>query len=226
MKKILIVEDNNEYRNLLARELDKAGYDVDEAISPIKGLEKVALKKYDVVISDLNLPVMSGVTFMESVKNISERTACVILTGDPDNNSELLSIQNNIDLYIEKNKSISVLLGYIERLIKQQTEVHNQDVVLTSENSNIILCVNEHIVTKDGEAIDLTPKEFEILKIFLANKNKVLSREELVKLAWAEPEEDIDIRLVDSHIKKIRDKIKAVSIMTVRGYGYRWNEVD
>lgn len=225
MTRILIVEDNEVYRNLLANELSKAGYDVDEALSPIKGLEKVALKSYDVVISDLNLPVMSGVAFTEAVKNIEPKTACIILTGEPDENSELMSIKNNIDLYIEKNKSISVILGYIERLLKEHEQAERHEAVLTSKENNIVLSISEHTVHRDGELVELTPKEYEILKIFLMNKNKVLTRENFIELAWEEPEEEVDLRLVDSHIKKLRDKIKSVSIMTVRGYGYRWNEL-
>lgn len=226
MNRLLVVEDNKDYRELLANELTKAGYEVDQTDNPIKGLEFVALKKYDVVISDLNLPIMSGVALTESVKNISPKTACIILTGHPDEASELHSIQKNIDLYIEKNKSLTVLLSYIEKLINEYATKTEIDVVLISQGEDIEILLNDHVVLKAGEEVELTPKEYEILKIFLSNKNKVLSREDFVELAWEEPAIDVDIRLVDSHIKKLRDKLRSRSIMTVRGYGYRWNEME
>ncbi len=226
VKKILIVEHNEKYRKLLATELRKENYDVEEVDTPVRGLENVAIQKYDVVISDLHLPVMSGLVFTESVKNISQETVCIILTENHDENSELASIQNNIDLYFEKNKSLSILLSYIERLLSLRKIKQNQEMVLTSDAENIILSISEHTVKKDGKLINLTPKEYELLRIFLSNKNKVITRSEFVELAWEEPETEVDIRLVDSHIKKLRDKIKSVSIITVRGYGYRWNEPE
>ena len=226
MKRVLIVEDNDEYRNLLASEIKKEGYIVDETSSPIKGLEYVARVRYDAVISDLNLPYMSGVLFTEAVKNISPKTACVILTGDPDEESEIMSINNNIDLYVEKNKTISVILKYLEKLIAEYSSLGGKEVILRSRTENIELNVNDHSITKNNKEIELTPKEYEILRIFLANKNKVISREEFLEMAWDEQYLDIDPRLVDNHIKKLRDKIKSISIVTVRGYGYRWNEIE
>lgn len=224
MNRILIVEDNEEYRNLLSMEIEKQGFTVDSTESPIKGLEYVAKFKYDAVISDLNLPHMSGVLFTEAVKNISPKTVCIILTGDPDEESEILSIDNSIDLYFEKTKTMSVIMKYINKLIREYSSTEGREVILRSRAENIEINVNEHIVTKNDIPIELTPKEFEILKVFLKNKNKVISREDLIELAWNDVVEEVDPRLVDNHIKKLRDKIKSVSIMTVRGYGYRWNE--
>lgn len=225
MNKLLIVEDNDEYREFLVNEFEKGGYYVDEANSPIKGLEAVALTKYDAIITDLNLPVMNGIMFTESVMNISPNSVCIILTGDPDEYSEIQSIKNNIDLYIEKNKPISVIMSYVDDLIEKNQE-NVKSLVLYSNNEDIVMSVREHHVTKNGELLDLTPKEYEILKLFLSNKNKVLSREHIVEFAWQEPAESVDTRLVDAHVKKLRDKLKSISIMTVRGYGYRWNEVE
>ncbi len=79
-------------------------------------------------------------------------------------------------------------------------------------------------VSKNGKHVNLTPKEYAILLIFLTSKNKVITREDLVDQAWQEPVETVDLRLVDGHVKKLRDKLNSTSIMTVRGYGYRWNE--
>ena len=92
MNRILCVEDNDSYRDLLVSELRAAGYDVDGVDSPLKGIELVATNSYDLIISDLKLPVMNGVTFMETVKNISPDSLGIILTGDPDEESEIESM--------------------------------------------------------------------------------------------------------------------------------------
>ncbi len=96
--------------------------------------------------------------------------------------------------------------------------------MLKSKSNQIVLSVNEHTVKKNGNELELTPKEYEILKIFLEEKNKVIAWEKFVELAWEEPTEDVDFRLVDTHVKKLRDKLKTKFILTVRGYGYRWNK--
>lgn len=225
MKKILIVEDNDAYRTLLTEEVSKAGYDVTDTDSPIKGLEYVAKNKYDVVISDLNLPVLSGVDFTESVKTITPQAICIILTGDPDEHSELRSIKSNIDLYIEKNRSMFVILKYLDTLLRKRDGSSVDDFILYAKNENLVINATKHIVTKNDEVVNLTQTEYEILYLMLTNRNEILSREMIIDSLWREPALEVDPRVVDAHIKSLRSKLNLMSIVTVRGYGYRWNEL-
>lgn len=225
MKAILIVDNNKEYRKRISEILRNNDYVVDECDNPIRGLELVALssKGYDLVISALELEIMSGLMFLKSVKNISPYTACIVLAERLDDESELISIKSNIDLFLDKTKSTQVLLGYINKILSN-TNDKIKKTVISSTSENIIVNTQDCTVSKNGKHVNLTPKEYAILLIFLTSKNKVITREDLVDQAWQEPVETVDLRLVDGHVKKLRDKLNSTSIMTVRGYGYRWNE--
>ena len=219
------MEKDVDYRNFITEGLINDNYIVDGMDNPLRALELVAKQDYDIVISALTLPVMSGVLLTESVKNISPSTICIILTGDATEESELESLNKDIDLYIEKSKSLTVILMYIENLLSENEGSIERDMIVSSRKDNIELNIREHTVTRNGEEIDLTPKEYEMLKMLLMNKNIVISREEFIDEIWQEPIGLVDERSVDTHIKKIRAKLATASLITVRGYGYRWNEI-
>ena len=89
---------------------------------------------------------------------------------------------------------------------------------------NNTLNVRDHEVRKDNESINLSPKEFELLKLFLENKSTVLTRDDIIKTVWASEKLLESTRIVDVHIQKLREKLNTFSIATVRGIGYKWNE--
>ena len=216
---LLLVEKDIEYRAFISEGLLNNGYIVDDIDNPLRALELVAKKDYDIVISALTLPVMSGILFTESVKNISPSTICIILTGDATEEYEIESLNKDIDLYIEKSKSLPVILRYIKNLLFEKKQNMERDEIIKSYVDDIELNTREHTVTKDGELVDLTPKEYEMLKMLLLNKNNVISRDEFITQIWQEPIGLVDERSVDTHIKKIRAKLSTTSLTTVRGYG-------
>lgn len=226
MKKILYIEDNDEYRNLLMKELVKHGYFVDGVSDPLLAVGKLANGSYDIILSDLRLPNVDGVTIAETLRQIDPGIGIMILTADPDEVTEIQAIENSVDRYISKDKPISVIIKYIDSIIESRIDRSETTQYIMSRTENIIMDMKEHRVSKEGKLIDLTPKEYELLYIFLTNKNKVMTREDLIDLAWHEPTELIEERLVDSHIKRLRIKLNTYSIATVRGFGYRWNEVN
>lgn len=222
MKRLLMIEPDQVYGDNLSNRLSDYGFLVDYHDSPIKGLELLAINRYVIVISNLDLEQISGLDFCRSVKNISPNTICIILSDKQDDSSEMLSIDYAIDLFFKKEKSIDLLLKYIEKMSKSSEDIQYHDDILFSKDDDIKLYVDEHIVKKGNRQVLLTPKEFELLRLFLSNQNKVLSREDIVNKIWEEPMDDVEIRLVDPHIKRLRDKLKCSSLRTVRGYGYRW----
>lgn len=226
MKRLLIIDQDLSYREILKNRLQGLEFKIDDFDSPIRGLEYLALNKYEIVISNLDLVEMSGLVFTRSVKNICSSTICIIVSDCIDDDSELMAIENEIELFFDKNKSVEVLIKYIEKLMENLDDSDFCDDVLISTVDNLKLYVQEHTVTKGKKQVKLTPKEFELLRIFLSNKNVVLSREYLVEAIWSEPSEDVQVRLVDPHIKRLRDKLRCSSLRTVRGYGYRWISDD
>ena len=158
IKRVLLVEKDVDYRNFITEGLINDNYIVDGMDNPLRALELVAKQDYDIVISALTLPVMSGVLLTESVKNISPSTICIILTGDATEESELESLNKDIDLYIEKSKSLTVILMYIENLLRENEGSIERDMIVSSRKDNIELNIRKHTVTRNGEEIDLTPK--------------------------------------------------------------------
>ncbi|QIK69176.1 response regulator transcription factor [Erysipelothrix sp. HDW6C] len=224
MNKILLVEDNPEYLNLLERILKRNGYDVDIADNPIKGLELLAKHKYDLLISDLYLEAIDGIQLITAAKNIDGDIKTIILTGNPAEATEMAAVESNVDLYLEKSKSMNLVLKYIEQVLKNKVGSAAREMILESKQQKLIVNLKTHEVHRDGMLIDLTPIEFHILQLFLERKNEKLTREEIIEAVWGN--EDAVPRIIDVHIKNLRDKLNVFSIVTVRGYGYKWNEKE
>lgn len=224
MERILIVEDNESYMNDLYHLLNSKGYEVATANNPIAGFETFAKGNFDLVISDLVMKEFDGMRYLTAIKNIDPMVSTMILTANPDDETEMSSLETDIDLYISKSKSMDVILKYIEVLLKKRQELPKSDDVLLSKAEGIMLFKNAHKVTKNNEEIALTPREYQILKFFLENKNVTMSREDIINAVWGNPVEEIEERVIDLHIKNIRSKLGIVSLITVRGFGYKWNE--
>ncbi|QIK69212.1 response regulator transcription factor [Erysipelothrix sp. HDW6C] len=222
MNEILIVEDNIEYLHLLERILKRNGYEVDTADNPITGLELLAKHKYDLLISDLYLETIDGIQLITAAKNIDSDIKAIILTGKPGDGTELAAVENNVDLYLEKSKSMDLVLKYIEQVLKNKVGSTAQEMILQSKQQKLIVNLKTHEVRRDGVLIDLTPIEFHILQMFLERKNEKLTREEIIETVWGT--EETGLRIIDVHIKNLRDKLNVFSIVTVRGCGYKWNE--
>ncbi|QIK69180.1 response regulator transcription factor [Erysipelothrix sp. HDW6C] len=224
MSKILLVEDNPEYLKLLERILTRHDYDVDTADNSITGMEMLAKNKYDLLVSDLYLDTVDGIKLTASAKNIDPDIKTIILTGNPAESTEMEALMHDVDLYLEKSKSMNLVLKYIEVVLNSRTITSNKDVVLESKSQNLTVNLKTHEVTKDDEVIDLTPIEFHIIQMFLERKNEKLTREDIIETVWGGME--VVPRIIDVHIKNIRDKLNIFAIVTVRGYGYKWNEKE
>ena len=223
MARILLVEDNEEYRNTLKKVLEDKDYEVHAVGDPISGIELVAINYYDLVISDLVMDIMNGIRFLTSIYKIQPNVHSIILTAEPDEQTELESLDINIDYYLSKDRSMSVILRYVEEVL---SGVHdkNRGERLFSKVEDIAINTASHEVLKKGQRIELAKKEYQILEYFLKNKNVVISRDDFIQAIWQDSIDDIDERVIDVHIKRLREKLKVISIMSVRGFGYKWNE--
>ncbi|QIK69144.1 response regulator transcription factor [Erysipelothrix sp. HDW6C] len=224
MFKIMMIEDDRDYANFLKERLLLEGYSVDAAHSAAQGLEYLAQNKYDLLISDLHLDVLNGIRLAATAKKMNPRIKTVILTAKPSDDSELESVTLNVDMYLEKNKSIKLILIYIAQLLESQND-SQRDIILTSSVENLEMNVRARTVLKDDTPQDLTPIEFAIVQFFLENKNIVMSRDEIIQNVWGNDSLE-DERKVDVHIRNLRAKLDIFSIFTVRGIGYKWNEQE
>jgi Response regulators consisting of a CheY-like receiver domain and a winged-helix DNA-binding domain len=225
MKKILFVEDDEQYRNSLAQVLRKEGYSVDASDNPLQAIELFALNVYDLVISDLMMSTLDGIKFLQHIMRNNPNIRTMILTAEPSMETELEALNIQIDKYLVKETRIEVLLKHIEVLLQNHSISSSQkNQELYSPFEELRLSITGRTVTKNGQEMPLTPKEFSILKLLLMNRGDAVSRETLLEEVWDSKHELIDMRVIDVHIKEIRKKLAIQSITAVRGFGYKWDE--
>lgn len=229
-KNILVVEDDLEYAAGLEEVLVKSGYSVTSVSSPIDGLEKMQEREYNLVISDLMMDSMDGIRFIAYIKRDNPSVKTIILTGFPTADTEINAIDINVDQYLEKKVHKGVLLKYVEALLTEQIESDRNAIV--PERVNLYVSKKErikvdnlrHEVYKDDKLVMITNKEYDLLCFFLSNKNVALSRDEIFENVWESGIEKIESRVIDTHIKTLRKKLFLVSLKSIRGFGYKWDE--
>lgn len=223
MLHILYVDNNQDYQLKFTALLKSNGYAVDMANGPIVGLETLSQSSYDIVISELEFEAFSGLRFLKSVKKISSHTKRVILTKNDNPEFEIDALNNDVDLYLLKSRGEKLALnsiGHLKTIIHQS---NNQNAYIIGTSCDLEINLLNHEVKIKDEIVHLTPIEFEILKLLMENKDKYLSRSEIIERVW-DGSNVKTTRIVDTHIKKIREKTKCFSIMTIRGYGYMWRD--
>lgn len=211
MKKILIVEDEMEIRNILKLYLLKEGYDVTEAEDGEVAIKLFYEKPFDLVILDIMLPKKDGWSVLREIKKYSS-VPVMILSARDDDEDELFGFEIGTDEYITKPFNNKILLARIKALIKNTS--NNTDHII--ELGKIIINDTSHTVTVDGEEVILAPKEYE-----LKNHKIALSRDKMLTEVWGYDFPGSD-RTIDTHIKNLRKKLGEECIKTVRGIGYKF----
>lgn len=217
MKKILIVEDEMEIRNILKLYLLKEGYDVTEAEDGEVAIKLFYEKPFDLVILDIMLPKKDGWSICREIKEYSS-VPVIIITARDNENDEVFGFEIGADDYITKPFSNKVFLARVKTVLKNKTIINNNNEIEVGK-----LKINDisHNVTKEGKNLDLAPKEYEILMYFIKNKNIALSREKMLTEIWGYDYTGND-RIVDVHIKNLRKKIGGEYIKTIRSVGYKF----
>lgn len=216
MKKILIVEDEMEIRNILKLYLLKEGYDVTEAEDGEVAIKLFYEKPFDLVILDIMLPKKDGWSVLREIKKYSS-VPVMILSARDDDEDELFGFEIGTDEYITKPFNNKILLARIKALIKNTS--NNTDHII--ELGKIIINDTSHTVTVDGEEVILAPKEYELLIYLIKNHKIALSRDKTLTEVWGYDFPGSD-RTIDTHIKNLRKKLGEECIKTVRGIGYKF----
>lgn len=216
MKKILIVEDEMEIRNILKLYLLKEGYDVTEAEDGEVAIKLFYEKPFDLVILDIMLPKKDGWSVLREIKKYSS-VPVMILSARDDDEDELFGFEIGTDEYITKPFNNKILLARIKALIKNTSNNTNHIIEL----GKIIINDTSHTVTVDGEEVILAPKEYELLIYLIKNHKIALSRDKMLTEVWGYDFPGSD-RTIDTHIKNLRKKLGEECIKTVRGIGYKF----
>lgn len=217
MKKILVVEDEKEIRNILKVYLLTAGYEVTEVADGEEAMRVFYEKPFDLVVLDIMLPKKDGWSICREIKEYSS-VPVIIITARDNENDEVFGFEIGADDYITKPFSNKVFLARVKTILKNKSNINiNNEIEIGSLKINDI----SHNVTKKGENLYLAPKEYEILMYFIKNKNIALSREKMLTEVWGYDYAGND-RIVDVHIKNLRKKIGEEYIKTIRSVGYKF----
>lgn len=216
---ILIVEDEKEIREGVSEYLSEVGYNVISAEDGIQAIELFKNSKIDLVILDIMLPKANGFVVLNKIRQESN-VPVIMLTAMSDDYTQIMSFDEKADDYITKPFSIIVLYKRIEALLRR--------VVKVSENKkwfygDIEIDFEGYSARKNGENIDLKPKEIKLIELLLKYEGKVLTRAQILDNLWRIEEAPND-RVIDVYIKNIRKKLLLDCIVTVKGIGYKFEE--
>jgi len=231
MRKILVVEDEDAIREVIALNLRNAGYDVTEAASAEQALAVFGpAAGFDVALLDIMLPGMNGFSLCESIRRDSATIGIIMLSAKTLEADKIRGLSIGADDYMTKPFSVSELLARVGALVRR---VGRQDSADAPPLEGCILSgafaldLKSRMLFKDSQPIDLTQVEFQIMELFFANPGAAVAREKILERVWGEKYFG-DVKIVDVNIRRLRMKIEDEPsaprhIVTVWGYGYRWD---
>ena len=219
--KILVVDDEARMRKLVKDFLSKSGYDVIEAEDGSQALD-LFFKQKDIalIILDVMMPKMDGWETCREIRQYSQ-VPIIMLTARSDEKDELQGFQLGVDEYISKPFSPKILVARVEVILRRTNQLGADD---TLEAGGIVVNKAAHSVVIDGENVELSYKEFELLTYYMENKGIALSTEKILNNVW-NYDYFGDARTIDTHVKKLRSKMggKGELIKTIWGMGYKFS---
>ena len=226
MKKVLILEDEVSIRSFVVINLQRAGYDVIEAGTGEDALDQLR-KNPDtgVAIFDINLPGMDGFEVCRTVRATNKSIGIIMLTARTQEMDKVTGLMTGADDYVTKPFSPAELTARVDALYRR---IGGEAGASTEEirQGPFVLNTRNRTLEKGGEKIRLTQVEYSIVKLFMQNPGRALSREDILASVWGR-DYDGELKIVDVNIRRLRIKIEddtsnPVYITTVWGYGYKW----
>ena len=234
MKKVLVVDDEPSILTLLTFNLEKDGYTVTSVEDGALGYELGLTNQFDFIILDVMLPNMDGLEITKALRREKIDTPILILTAKDDQVDKIIGLEIGADDYLTKPFSPREVLARMKAIFRRlktaptntdEQKDHNMKPLIVGD---IIVDEQSYDVTVRDRKIELTPKEFELLVYFMKRKDRVIDRNTLLDRIW-----NYDFagqsRIVDVHVSHLRDKIerepkRPTYLVTVRGFGYRFQE--
>lgn len=231
-KKILIVDDERNIVEIIAFNLKKEGYEVLKASDGVEGVSLALSENPDLILLDIMMPRMDG---YEACKKIREKksTPIIMLTARAEEVDKVLGLELGADDYVTKPFGVRELLARVKANLRRH--VPAQEEVPVKESNSLVfgrleICLDRYEVKKDGEVLELTLREFELLKFLATQRGQVFSREVLLEKVWGY-EYFGDVRTVDVTVRRLREKVEDNSgkpqyVLTKRGVGYYFDYAD
>ena len=231
-KTILVVEDEISIATLLQYNLEQAGFNVVTAHDGQEGFEKAVSLQPDLIVLDLMLPKLDGMEVCKGLRMQKLNTPIIMLTARDDEFDKVLGLELGADDYMTKPFSPREVVARVKAVLRRFTPTTVVEKVEAPEQvyeyGALKVYPERFEVFMNGESLEFTPKEFELLIYLLENKNRVLTRDQLLSAVWNYDFAG-DTRIVDVHISHLLDKIeensrKPIFIKTIRGLGYKFEE--
>lgn len=221
MARVLVIDDEEDIRELLTYNLKKDGHEVYASENGEKGLITLKECKPDLVLLDVMMPGMDGIEVCEAIRQMPgfQNTLVCFLTARGEDYSQIAGLDAGADDYVSKPIKPKVLMSRISALLRRKGLSNHE----TIESKGLVINREKYLVEKDGTTIQLPRKEFELLALLTSKPDHVFERDVILEKVWGS---DIVVgdRTIDVHIRKLREKIGESSIKTVKGIGYKYIE--
>jgi two-component system phosphate regulon response regulator PhoB len=221
--KILIVEDEKDINDLLHMQLVRDGHSADQAFDGTQALSLILKNHYDLVVLDWMLPGVSGIDILKKMREMKKpnETAVIMTTAKGHADDIVIGLEMGADDYLAKPFDMNVLKARIKAILRRgMINEKSEDRVLTI--GDLVMNQREHVVSCQGQKVDLTISEFKLLSSMMINYGRVMTRKELIQQIQGEGINVID-RSIDTHMVGLRKKLGPCSdlVKTVRGVGYK-----
>lgn len=223
MNSILIIDDEQDIRDILEYSLKKEGFTVYTAEDGKQGIEKTKEYNPDLILLDVMMPDMDGIEVCETIRadeSLANSRIC-FLTARNEDYSQIAGLDAGADDFVSKPIKPRVLISRIKAILRRSSSASQK--VQEDNSGKLIIDREKYYVQKNGQEIHLPKKEFELLSLLSSKPEKVFDRDVILKTVWGE---DVVVgdRTIDVHIRKLREKIGNEHIKTVKGVGYKFQE--
>ena len=222
MYKILVVDDEAKIREVIREYSEFNGFEVTEAEDGMSAVGLVKLNNYDIIIMDVMMPKLDGFSACKEIKKIKD-IPVIMLSARGEEYDKLFGFELGIDDYMVKPFSPKELMARVNAVLARHNSGGQKETNEVMEFGGLVIDIPGRSVTVDGEKIELTPKEYDLLFFLVENKNIALSRDKLLQDIWGY---DFfgDDRTIDTHIKNLRNNLGPYRdhIVTLRGVGYKF----
>lgn len=221
--KILLVDDEPDILEILEYNLRKEGYEVATANNGEDGLKKAKEFGPDLIILDIMMPVMDGVEVCRQLRSDKDfdETVITFLTAREEDYSQIAALDTGGDDYITKPIRPRVLLSRVKALLRRKVRKEKEESVHLISIGDLVIDLEQIIVLRGEERIELAKKEFDLLTLLASKPGKVFSRDEIFNRVWG-TDVIVGNRTIDVHIRKLREKLGDHYIKTIKGIGYKF----
>ncbi|RLD86757.1 MAG: DNA-binding response regulator [Bacteroidetes bacterium] len=219
---LLLVDDEPDIIEFVSYNLSREGYQISTAKNGLEAVEQVKKNKPDLILMDIMMPVMDGMTAVSKIKALpgTNDIMIVFLTARAEDYSQEAGFEAGADDYISKPIKPKILVHRINALLRRINKTDNNKTI---ECGSLIIDPTKYVIIYQSNEVVLPRKEFELLQLLASHPNKVFNRDEILAKVWGK---DVVVgdRTIDVHIRKIREKINANIIITIKGVGYKFVE--